>query len=103
MKSKKRSWKSILMNLPINLPEGNGFDEDYISDSSDGAMADCEDNGENLERGIISTTRDGKVANPDWYKSLVEADVKVPSVYSDMAASSEPASRLPPSAKPKFL
>jgi hypothetical protein len=53
---------------PPDLPEGNGLDEDYISDS-DSAMADCEDNGENLERGIISTTKDGKVANPDWYKS----------------------------------
>jgi hypothetical protein len=50
------------------LPEGNGFDEDYISDS-DSAMADWEDNGENLERGIISTPKDGRGANPDWYKS----------------------------------
>src|SRR5271154_2377676 len=69
---------------PPYLPEGNGLDEDYISDS-DGAMADCEDNigfdkaytsdsdhamadseDENLERGIISTTRDGKVATPEW-------------------------------------
>jgi len=72
---------------PPYLPEGNGLDEDYISDN-DSAMADCEDNGfdedyisdsdsamedcdngKNLERGIISTTRDGKVAHPDWYKS----------------------------------
>jgi len=53
---------------PPYLPEGNGFDEDYISDS-DSAMADGEDDGESLERGIISTSRDGKVANPDWYKS----------------------------------
>lgn len=55
---------------PPYLPEGNGFDEDYNSDS-DSAMADGEDDGENLERGIISTPRDGKVANPDWYKSML--------------------------------
>ena len=47
--------------------EDSGLDEDYISDS-DGAMADCEDNGKNLER-IISTTSYGKVANLDCYKS----------------------------------
>lgn len=74
---------------PPYFPEGNGLDEDYISDS-DGAMADCEDNigfdkaytsdsdhamadceDENLERGIISTTRDGKVATPEWYRSIL--------------------------------
>jgi hypothetical protein len=50
---------------PPYLREGNGFDEDYISDGSDSAMAHWEDDSENLERGIISTPRDGKVlANP---------------------------------------
>jgi len=39
---------------PPYLREGNGFDEDYISDSD----------GENLESRIISTPRDGTVANP---------------------------------------
>jgi hypothetical protein len=76
---------------PPYLPEGNGLDEDYISDS-EGAMADCEDNigfdeayvsdsdramvdsiceDENLERGIISTTTDEKVATPEWCRSIL--------------------------------
>lgn len=76
---------------PPYLPEGNGLDEDYISDS-EGAMADCEDNigfdeayvsdsdramadsiceDENLERGIISTTMDEKVATHEWYRSIL--------------------------------
>jgi hypothetical protein len=74
---------------PPYLPEGNGLDEDYISDS-EGAMGDCEDNlgfdeayisdsdrtmadcaDENLERGIISTITDEKVATPEWYRSIL--------------------------------
>jgi hypothetical protein len=51
-------------------------------------MADSEDNGENLQRGIISTSRDGKVLGSQTLILVqVKADMKVPSVCSDMVSS----------------